>query len=1561
MTTINDFSLVGFWPLNEPSGSPIFYNWAPKYSSHPSGLSFDFHVHITDSDVNEPRTVWPGTSNILVPGSGIEYRGFMAQGDANKNDNDGPAEKVLTLGLGGFADRRILTTPQVANSGFTCGLWVLPNSNGYDSIATVSMTKALLGQHHALVSKGGAAAGFFIGVSGKLDNDARNSDIANYQLRGYGYLQGSLTTNSVLLDSPIESGRYTHLTVTYRHVDGTNNQWVLYKDGRVAGSGTTNQELSNATATFNDTPLCVGGSLVATDRITNATGWGHFISGVYAFERPLHEGEVLAIHNAGGLQGDSSNIKNYSTLNINSDDIIGYYPFISHGFVDASKNAFPMVSDFDEGAEDGFIVSTGPFNRGGIQNANNSSPTLAVVSTSGTTNLLLSAASNAGFTIAGWFSPKGTSSYLNNILFSFGSIGTTETPTLDYHSAGFFVGARTGTNSVRPFAKIFNGGNPSDSLTLTGVDSDIFTSTYSHYALIYDNASNGVAFYINAKLQNSGTLSSSLSNHLTRLAYSGFPICFLNGVSNATIDVFATNGGQDSGGSEFAIFKKPLRQDELNFLCFSGISIAPLQYTPNDPRLRGYWKCTETNSETSPLIPDRAMAWKSVPANLIRTLSDLGWSTIQNSDATGPLYRVDYFGKTHASIPALSSYGNLGITSGTYAIMGGSAGIHAFTASSFDDRNSSLMDWSLRFKPSIEERDIRHQSFYGEYILSFDITPSGQIPSSVFPEGQEFNSLIFSYGQGGSVTTSDRLISYITSINANGSVENPASSGVSIVFLGWDGAVTATTPLVSGNLKFGVPNKVLFHLKPQNRHYFGDTPTTHRLLASLYIDGTLVHAREEPVSTARAWSDQIVATTSDKWLLEFGGYATDDTFNTVVNKDCGLGNIYLRNIFVMTGKFSQGDLNHLSASGLYDTTLNATGYSNTQDTTFVDITDTGLKGYYRFTGGPGGSGTQDLSINNNHLTNLAGAVGHAFALPGNAAYNLRFVPGPLNPSDLNIPLSGITYEGNSFSSTNSITPFALSGTAFNTPENGFSIGFWYCQRAETGTNDAKIIASYGRTPTNVTATASTDSVWAVCVSAADDIHLHLSMDGRMYIDAASNSAKGGSVECGTTRSSISTFVDDNLIELNKAGYMEPGHIDSWNHYVWTYNPTSKYVKCYFNGALIDQKIVPSGLNTPDDPTDRIINFLVPMSSTWSWNTNLADFDGVLSDFFYFNRELSESEAKYIAFNGIADAPASNASGVTGGYIYGSDLGSGILGSYIQGLGSISGLIGSYIDSAFLGSGIVGAYIDGLDFANSHSSGLIGSFIQGLSNSSGLIGAFIMGGLSGRLQFDGRFSLSALSGVFFDAISEIKKTAAASFDAKMKVYNQELVPDVRIIIPEMTVSGLTPPFNQYFIGFASGLQGKTITQTRWSFGDFNPSITGTVSGLVYYPIQYRINNSGFYIVRFEAIDSEGMHSSATRYINAASGIDPVRIALSGIPQYGNATLDVAFSQSVVTIPNNISIINSLLYLDNGSTTSIPNTTYSYTTPGKFNPIWVIRDSRGIIWSDSLEPGIDSDKQ
>jgi PKD repeat protein len=82
-----------------------------------------------------------------------------------------------------------------------------------------------------------------------------------------------------------------------------------------------------------------------------------------------------------------------------------------------------------------------------------------------------------------------------------------------------------------------------------------------------------------------------------------------------------------------------------------------------------------------------------------------------------------------------------------------------------------------------------------------------------------------------------------------------------------------------------------------------------------------------------------------------------------------------------------------------------------------------------------------------------------------------------------------------------------------------------------------------------------------------------------------------------------------------------------------------------------------------------------------------------------------------------------------------------------------------------------------------------------------------------------------------------------------------------------------------------------------------------------------------------------------------------VSLSGVPRSGPAGLIVDFETNVDIVPENVSIVSQLLSYGNGQSTISFNPTHVYTEPGTYKPIWCVRDSRGVIWCDSLEAGND----
>lgn len=1641
----NDGNLIGFWPLHEASGAALFHNYSPVVANKPSGLSFDMMVHSVSADTatqEETRTRWPGSAQYVLAGtSGAPYVPcYKALGAHTIQTSHG---KVLIAGEGGQTTRGMFLSARGAQSGFTVGGWILPQSNGrLDRVSPRAHAKA-----HSLLTLSEEDNGWMMGVSGSLTQSAQLGELLPNNPSGLAAFVVGLHNNTVAntsafhLNTPIESGRFVHLTFTYRvtaaAAANADVSYVLYKDGRVASSGATAAVTNANTLTLSNSTnlavrtLCIGGSVEETtriDRYSHATGWGHLMSGVYFFNRVLDEGEILAMHNAGGLQPfEGIPPKDAQSVSLFDTKLLAHLPFYSPGHIDVSKNHYAFLGDDDEGDEVGFTPTSGPFGKNGLENFGGTP--IGIASTSGLINNMIA---NKSFTIAGYFalendanSSANAPDFANSIAFSMGEVNTLTTSTL---TTACFMLATQNTN-VRYLARFFPIGMSTTEVTeLRGFESNVFSQVHTHLALAYDDQTFGVALYVNGVLQQSGTLSRSLSPQFTNCAGSGYPLVFGNGIqTNAFadttpyVDPDATKTMQD-----LYVFGRPLLPAEVLFLAQSGIDSTSIFRTVHDPRLIGYWRANTLDAQGM-IVPDSARVFNQFPANLVRATNDPTLDAIMPTTdpvGQGPWYRRDEFSRRYNIPTVLNSQLPLGITSGVWVVNGGGIGADFSDAVVSSNRNSSLSNFIRRFKPFIEERDLQCVSPY-DYVLSYEVTPSGNIrnhtvASPVVTAGNRFNGLLHS---DGNEAGTEIFYSYLTN-NAHTVGQNVGTSGVTVVFAARDGAATFTN-IASGNLPFGIPSRVLFNVSFTSPYYLGDANGAAIINIRLFINGVLAYSRTSTTDSARIWSDA-TNNSLDDHVLQFGGVAADpDNITKVTLGETGLGEIYLRNMFIMKGQLSYNDLVYFATSGIINAP-SLTGYVNEQSTTQVTINHTDLQGYYRFAGGT--SGSLDLSLKNNNLTPLASILTTnnpplftGSATPqDNSAQNLRFMPGPLLGSDLGVQSSGITYNGNTFTS-NTVPPFVASGEAFTRPDLGFSVGFWYMKR-ETLANTSGFLplVSYGLMPQSATIALTNvdyNRAWAIIWDNEENLRMVISQSGTgsMYMTpGTASNAISGVVNCGlyTNRSANGFGNTLNAITSNfNVGIMRPGHIDCWNHVLWSYDASTRFVTCYYNGNQVDRQFISAGVNNPVDPTTRMISLFVPQISPWLWMTsaNNNDVDTVLTDLCYFSAPITAEEAKYIAYYSIDTAVGTEVSGIIGGWIHGQDTGSGVVGGYYQGQDTVSGIFGGYAQSATEASGVIGGYVSGiiviegtiggfvrgmdtgsgimagyivgadlgsgliagyirgfdtgsgllggLVMGGTLGSGIIGGYLLSAGSASGIIGGYLIGGLQGFFSFDAGYNIEALAAKDFDSQLEIAKTDSADFDAKLIVFQNELPPLVAIETPSTTVTGQTPPFNQYFVGRASGLQGKTITQTRWNFGDFSSQVAGTLSGTSHYPIQHRFASSGFYIVRFEAIDSNGLHASDTRIINAASGIDPIIISLSGIPRSGNAVLLVDFSTNIDIMPPGVSIVTRLLHFDDGQSTTAFNPTHGYSEPGTYKPVWIVRDSRGVIWSDGLKMGSD----
>jgi hypothetical protein len=333
----NDYALIGFWPLNEASGAPKFHNYAPRFANGKvSGISTDMHVTTVD-DIFGPARQFPGTFEHLVAESGTVAKGLRLFGNGEAGSSfDDEAKFHLVHGAGGYYQRNALQSSNVAGSGFTVGCWVMPMSNGLDTANISVNSPERAAEQNSIINKSNNTEGFHLGVSGHPNLGAQfdhTTDFADDRLTGYCHVLHSTASLQVQIGTPIESGVFTHLTFVYEYVNGSANNVSLYKNGRLVETRTTSEDLNNpSTDAPNNEALSIVGSQTGNpnNRKPLVCGFGHMISGAYAFERPLSEAELSLMHDTGGLNpGLGEGYIEAEEIELSDSKLISYYPFVS--------------------------------------------------------------------------------------------------------------------------------------------------------------------------------------------------------------------------------------------------------------------------------------------------------------------------------------------------------------------------------------------------------------------------------------------------------------------------------------------------------------------------------------------------------------------------------------------------------------------------------------------------------------------------------------------------------------------------------------------------------------------------------------------------------------------------------------------------------------------------------------------------------------------------------------------------------------------------------------------------------------------------------------------------------------------------------------------------------------------------------------------------------------------------------------------------------------------------------------------------------------------------------
>lgn len=1526
----SDTALVFYYPLNESSGTPIFKNYASITANQfgnmrSSGITLDLVPHIVDSDANSEST-WPGNETFLIPSGTVS--GLMVLG-RGLFATTSYTNYVWLVGGGNEVARRAVTTPGIANSGFTIGGWIYPNSSGMSHQADTGANQAGLSMRHALISRIKSTAatpsystGFIVGVSGQLEFGAQAAqpDPNNFDrtLMLFAHVGNATAGNHRHLQTAIESGRFTHFTFVYTYTNAGSQTFDLYKDGVLAATTTGDGDLDLSSSNFSERALSIGGteridSANAAFDYTFAAGHRHVVSGLYFFERPFIAADVTELHGGGGITVDTFSKSSGTALLVTDQSLLGYYEFNGKGGTDSSLKSNHLI--IDEDSINAKLVSiSGPFGKHGYWNDGSSTLNPLIAPSSLTMNLR-----NSPWTIAGWFFINDPTTAASHIW----SLGTESNATLRFASLDYQTAGKV------PRFTIYRDGTTAGTVVrlIPSGQGNGFNRSWFHAACIYDHRPDtelpyNAFLYINGELSASGNLGSALA---TTAIDNGLPLVILGANSTSSIAFDATKG-DGNGCAQIAIFNRPLNQFEVRGLALSGINTDSIIFTPHDPRLRAYWRCNEPSG--APLILDYASYGGSGNQTALRShlVPYINSNTIDLS--FGNTVTATTSNRALEFLNILIDSEGKGITSGVFVPMGGTVGTNQSSVPAGRDSASSL---SRRFNNNQDGKTIREPPPDHDFALYFQLTPSGEVPRTFF--GRAPNSALFSYGADTGVsTTNDGWSLFLTDVNKGPS----STSGTAIVFQ-TKATLTTYFPLVSGNVTTGNTNKILIRTKT-----FHDGRTTdddnNIVEVDLWIDGVLIQRQQYDQNTFALSPN----TPSNLYKLMIGANSSPLGAAPVLDskQHGGLGGIFLKEIAFLMGSLSDRETQILANKGI---TMNA-GLSTPESRipmTRVSNADANLEGYWRFSDPTGSNSGLDLSIKGNNLQTFRPAP----ASSQNSLNQLKVVRGPFRGyTNYPIEASGIGYPANTTSI--SFPPFVVSGVGMQNPQNSFSVGIRVITNTSSPNTNAGIILCYGPYPR--TNSIPQDASWSIGTqNTLDNVYLNLSLDGAV-VDTSSIATSSGQV-CVGTNCKHGTEIG---YPLGRFGYTESAAFQGLNQYTFTYNSNTKVAKAYLNGEIVDQQIL-LALHNPTIPENKFISFLVPATgqpSPWTWgNSAKSATDLVLNETFYFSRVLDDSEVRYIAASGISKATTTSTSGVIGGWLQGLGISSGVAGGYTIGfIPQASGVAGGYILGLGQASGIAGGYI----YANAVASGIVGGWTKSVGMSSGVCGGLTYGALSGTGQFDAWFWIQGRSSSDFNALIELNRSSYADFNSQIELYQPELPAMTVIKYPPVHQSGVIAPFVEWFVGSGVPVQGKTLTKVTYDFGDFTPTVNATPSSNFQYVYTHRFPLSGIYNVLFKTIDSDGLTGSDFRIINLASGVPMPTVTLTATPTDGYVPLTVNFTTTVTNLPPGVSIVSQLLDFGNNISTIRSNPSYVYTVPGNYIPRFMVLDSRGFVTSDSL---------
>jgi hypothetical protein len=373
------------------------------------------------------------------------------------------------------------------------------------------------------------------------------------------------------------------------------------------------------------------------------------------------------------------------------------------------------------------------------------------------------------------------------------------------------------------------------------------------------------------------------------------------------------------------------------------------------------------------------------------------------------------------------------------------------------------------------------------------------------------------------------------------------------------------------------------------------------------------------------------------------------------------------------------------------------------------------------------------------------------------------------------------------------------------------------------------------------------------------------------------------------------------------------------------------------------------------------------------NTTTYEFAGGIAEIIAFDSPFNASQMSgfFVESSGILNLATAN-SGIQGGWTFGLDTnrGSGSLGGYVIVGSPNNGTLGGYTSGVpTYESGMVGGYLrvgtpaeatlGGFMTGKNNWDALIGGYAKTRGEQTATLGAYAVGAevLPVQSEFYAFFNIVGRDKSEFDAQVATYKALKAEFDAKAIVYIDEEKPGVNIIAPNIPETSGSVPLTVNFEAEASGLDGKHIVLTYWYFSDVPTTSGSNTSASGTYTTSHTFGESGVFSVAFVAVDNQGLVASDRVIINTASGLVVPEITLTATPESGTAPLSVGFSGVVNTAPS--PIVESYIQFGDGTFSASTNSIYKlYPVVGCYLPTFRVRDSRGVIVTDTIVVGVNN---